>query len=155
MAGMLFGIAGTGGASGALGTACDGDGSRNVRSVIDPELPFRCNVGLGPLCTDPAAELPIEDAEPDLRRVLFVWTSATDVGVVGRDRRAAPAAAEARDAFEAWFFKKACAAAVVAEGLALDPLRGYSSICQYTLRWHYMVLSATRHPPSCQSFVAN
>ena len=122
---MFFGIAGTGGASGALGTACDGDGSRNVRSVIDPELPFRCNVGLCSPCIDPATELPIEEVEPDLRRVLFVWTFATDVGVVGRDRRAAPAAAAARDALEAWFFRKACAAAVAAEGLALSPLRGY------------------------------
>ena len=127
---MFFGIAGTGGASGALGTACDGDESRNVRSVIEPELPFRCRVGLGPPCADPAPELAMEDPDADLRSVLFVWTSATDVGVVGRDRRAAPAAADAREAFEAWFFKKACAAAVAAEGLALDPLRGYASMRQ-------------------------
>ena len=66
----------------------------------------------------------MEDVDPLLRRFLFVWTLATEVGVVGRDRRAAPAAADARAALEAWFFKKACAAAVAAEGLALDPLRG-------------------------------
>jgi len=42
---MFLGITGTGGASIALGTGDDrdGDGSRNVRSDIDPELPLRCS----------------------------------------------------------------------------------------------------------------
>lgn len=122
-----MGIAGTGGASGELGTGCDraGEGSRNVRSVIDPELPLRSSCDPGGPLVDPATELPTDDVDPALRSVLLVWTSATDVGVVGRDRNAAAAAAEDRDAFEERFFKKACAAAVVAEALALDPLRGY------------------------------
>ena len=69
--GMFFGMAGTGGASGALGTGCSGlfgDGSRNVLSVIDPELPLRCNWGR----VDPATELPTEDTEADLFIVRFV-----------------------------------------------------------------------------------
>ena len=69
---MFLGIVGTGGASGALGTAADGDGSRNVRSVIDPELPFRCSAGGREPETDPAVELPNDDADPLLRIVLFV-----------------------------------------------------------------------------------
>jgi hypothetical protein len=124
--GILCGIAGTGGASGALGTGAErpGEGSRNVRSVIDPELPRRSNCGLWPFLWDPATELPMEEVEPLLRRVLLVCTSATDVGVVGLDRSAVAAAAADREAFESRFFRKAWAAAVVALGLALDPLRG-------------------------------
>jgi hypothetical protein len=108
---MFFGIAGTGGASGALGTGCDcagdraGDGSRNVRSVIDPTLPLRSSCD-GPL-DDPATELPMDDVDPALRSVRLVWTSATDVGVVGRDRNAAAAAEDDNEAFEDRFFRKA------------------------------------------------
>lgn len=65
---ILFGIAGTGGASGALGTPLDGEGSRNVRSDIDPLLPRRSSVGL----VAPATELPTDDVEPDLRIIRFV-----------------------------------------------------------------------------------
>jgi hypothetical protein len=65
----------------------------------------------------------MDEAEPLLRRVLFVCTSATEVGAVGRAFRAAAAAAAESDAFEDRSFQKAWAAAVVAEGLALDPLR--------------------------------
>jgi hypothetical protein len=123
---MFLGIAGTGGASIALGTGDDRDGeeSRNVRSDIDPELPLRCS------WDDPATELPADEFEPCLRRVLFVCTSATDVGVVGLDRNAVAAAAEESDALEAWFFRNAWAAADVAEGLALVPLSGYNQTCQ-------------------------
>jgi hypothetical protein len=102
-------MAGTGGASAALGTGCDraGEGARKVRSVIDPELPLRSNWNPGrPLVVDPV-ELPMEEVEPLLRRVLLVCTSATDVGVVGRALRAAAAAADEREAFEARFFRKA------------------------------------------------
>lgn len=63
-----FGIAGTGGASIALGTPRDGEGSRNVRSDIEPLLGLRSSSGL----VDPATELPIDDVEPDLRSILFV-----------------------------------------------------------------------------------
>ena len=117
MAGLrFFGIAGTGGASSALGTGwdLDGDGSRNVLSVIDPALPRRCSAAPGGPRTDPDLELPIEDDESARRIVLLVWTSATDVGVVGRFRSAAAAAAEDNDAFDALLERKAAVAAVVA-----------------------------------------
>lgn len=131
---ILLGIAGTGGASIALGTGCDGDGegSRKVRSDIDPELPFRFKAGPGCPRDKPATEeppLPIEDIEPYLRSIRLVWTSATDVGVVGRARRAAAAAAEDSALFDAWFFKKAWAAAVAAEGSAFSPLRCCAQRC--------------------------
>jgi hypothetical protein len=48
--------------------------------------------------------------------------SATNVGDVGRDRNAVAAAAAESDAEEAWRARKACAAAVAAEGFALTPL---------------------------------
>jgi len=141
---MFLGIEGTGGASGALGTGCDrpGEGSRNVRSDNDPELPRRWSCDPDGPFTDPA--LPMEEAEPDLRRVLFVCTSATEVGVVGRDRRAAAAAAEESEAFEAWFFRKAEAAAVAAEGLALELLRGCFPRYQYRFCSSYVVLVCSK-----------
>jgi hypothetical protein len=125
--GCIFcGIAGTGGASTALGTVCEarfGEGSRKDLSDIEPLLPLRSSCGRAD------AELPIEDVEPALFIVLFVCKSATEVGVVGRDRKAAPAAADAREALEARFFRKAWAAAVVADAFALDPLRDYRVTC--------------------------
>lgn len=51
------------------------------------------------------------------------------MGVVGLDLNAAPAAADAREALEAWFFRKAWAAAVAAEGFALDPFKGCHKSC--------------------------
>lgn len=72
---MSFGIIGTGGAFGALGTgaeALDGEGSRNVRSVIEPELPLRTNCDPGGPRPDDATELPTEDVDPALLIVLFV-----------------------------------------------------------------------------------
>lgn len=109
---MFLGIEGTGGASAALGTGRAGEGSRKVRSDIDPLLPRRWRFCPPPL--DPATELPIEEVEPVLWSILLVWTSPTDTGVVGRDRNAAAAAAEESDALEAWFFRKADTAAVAA-----------------------------------------
>jgi hypothetical protein len=100
----VFGIVGTGGASAALGTGIDaraGNASRNVLSDMEPELPLRARSGR----PDPA--LPLDATDSDLLTVLFVCTSATEMGVVGLDRNAAPAAAEAREAFEARFFRKA------------------------------------------------
>jgi hypothetical protein len=127
--GKLFGIAGTGGTSSMLGRAGPrfGDGSRNVRSAIELELPIRSS--WDPDCprADPETELPIEEFELVLRIVLFVWTSATDVGVVGRARKAAAAAAVDKEALDAWVLRKANAAAVCAEGLAVDPLPKYCS----------------------------
>lgn len=123
----LLGMAGTGGASVALGTCCDraGEEVRKVRSDIDPELPLLSNWDPGgPLVVDPV-ELPIEEVDPDLRRVLFVCTSATEVGVIGRALRAAAAAAEEREALETRFLRKAWAAALAAEGSVLDALRAW------------------------------
>jgi hypothetical protein len=119
----LLGIAGTGGASEALGTACDraGEAARNVRSDIEPELPLRSSWAPGGPLADPV-ELPTDEFEPALRSVLFVCTSATEVGVVGRALRAAAAAAEDRAVLEARFFRKAWAAALAAEGSVLDAL---------------------------------
>jgi hypothetical protein len=99
---IFLGIEGTGGASAALGTGCDrdGEGSLKVLSDIDPELPLRSSCDPKVPRADPAFELPIEDVEPVLRSILLVWTSATDVGVVGKDRNAAAAAADDSDAFE-------------------------------------------------------
>jgi hypothetical protein len=118
-----LGIAGTGGASEALGTGCDraGEAARNVRSDIEPELPLRSSWASGGPLADPV-ELPTDEVEPALRSVLFVCTSATEVGVVGRALRAAAAAAEDRAALEARFFRKAWAAALAAEGSVLDAL---------------------------------
>jgi hypothetical protein len=122
--GRFFGIEGTGGTLSKLGRADPrfGDGSRNVRSVIEPELPLRSSWEPGGPRTDPETELPIEEFEFVLRIVLFVWTSATDVGVVGRARKAAAAAAADKEALDAWGLRKASAAAVCAEAFALGPL---------------------------------
>ena len=49
----------------------------------------------------------MDEVEPVLRSVLFVCTSATEVGEVGLALRAAAAAAEESDAFDFWFFRKA------------------------------------------------
>lgn len=125
---IFLGMAGTGGASAALGTGCEGEGSRNVRSLIDEELPLLSSCGRDCPFVDPATELPTDDCELLLRIVRLVCTSATLVGVVGLDRSAAAAAAFERDALEAWFFKKACAAAVAADALAFVPFRGYSFV---------------------------
>jgi hypothetical protein len=120
---MFFGMAGTGGASSKLGRADPlfGDGSRNVRSVIEPELALRSSWDPGGPRTDPETELPIEEFELVLRIVLFVCTSATDVGVVGRARNAAAAAAADKEALDAWGLRKANAAAACAEAFALGP----------------------------------
>lgn len=128
-AAMFFGIAGTGGASMALGTGeeRDGDCSRKVRSVIEPELPRRTSADPGGLRTEPATELPAEEVDPFRRMVLLVWTSATDVGVVGLDRNAAAAAAEDKEAFEGRWDRNAEAAAVAAAALTLDEFNG----CEY------------------------
>lgn len=67
-----------------------------------------------------------EEVEVLRRRVRFVWTSATLVGVVGRARRAAAAAAALREFDEdaRRFPVKAEMAADAAEGSAVEALRG-------------------------------
>jgi hypothetical protein len=120
---ISFGMEGTGGASAALGTGRAGEGSRKVRSDIDPLLPRRCRLAPGGPFADPATELPMDELEPALRSILFVWISPTDTGVVGRDRNAAAAAAEESDTLEAWCLRKAEAAAVAADGLAVDEFK--------------------------------
>lgn len=114
---------GTGGASRAAGLAAPrfGDCSRNVpmRSVMEPELSLRSSIELGRPFTDALREL---ETDALRRCVRLVCTSATFVGVVGRDRRAAPAAAAARFAFDFWVERKAKAAADVAAESEPDPL---------------------------------
>lgn len=92
-----------------------GDGEpRKVRSVIDPELACLLSPEAG------------RSTEVLRRTVRFVWTSATLIGVVGRARRAAAAAAALRDPEEdsrRWPVK-ADRAADAADGLAVEALRG-------------------------------
>lgn len=113
---------GTGGASRAAGLAAPrfGDCSRNVpmRSVMEPELSLRSSIELGRPFTDALREL---ETEALRRCVRLVCTSATFVGVVGRDLSAAPAAAAARVAFDFCAVKAKAAADVAAES-APDPL---------------------------------
>lgn len=77
-----------------------GDGSRNVRELIDPELPLRRRGALA-LADRPLAERPIKGlcgACVDWVRwtMRFVWTFSTFVGVGDRFRSAAAAAAAER-----------------------------------------------------------
>jgi hypothetical protein len=100
---IFAGIVGTGGAFAALGTggeALEGDGSRKVRSLIDPELTRRTNCDPGGPHPVPDTELAADEFELALFNVLFVCTSATRVGVVGRDRNAVAAAADESDALD-------------------------------------------------------
>lgn len=102
---------GTAGNGGSSSFVCEGvrpgDGSRNVRSVIEPELlrrskPFR-----------PAGSLVLDPMEPR-RCVRFVCTSATFVGVVVWERSAAAAAADDSFVLAFWLARKAWTAAVLA-----------------------------------------
>lgn len=108
------GSAGTGGAS----SSCMideflpfGEGSLNVRSVIEPELFFRCN------SAGRALTLPVEETDPCRCTMRFVCISPTGVGVVVWERSAAAAAALESCVFEALLARKACAAAVEAAAL--------------------------------------
>lgn len=78
-----------------------GDESRNVLSVIDPELPCRWTPGR------PPATLPFEDVEPCLCIIRLVCTSETGVGDAVSDRSAAAAAADERFALETRFARNA------------------------------------------------
>jgi hypothetical protein len=112
---MLFGTAGTGGASDPVGVGpLPGDGLRKVRSVIEPELVCRCKTPPGRCCT---ALLPLEDAE--LRRTMrLVTVSPTGVGVVTWVRSAAAAAALERFGFDSRSLTNALVAASEADALA-------------------------------------
>lgn len=134
----LCGIAGTGGAISSewyeflgnppllrdLCLCAPGDGDRNVRSVMDPEL--LCLLSCAPGRTEVSGVLlPAEGDRDALFRVfLFVWTSATLVGVVGRALRAAAAAAALSEAVLDWRRVNAEMAAVAALGFAVEALRG-------------------------------
>lgn len=85
-----------------------GDGARNERSVMDPELECRRRAGR---CWLP---LPCDDMEA-LRTIRFVTVSATGVGVVVWVRRAAAAAAEDRAPLDSRSRRKAFVAASEAE----------------------------------------
>lgn len=92
-----------------------GDGLRNVRSVIDPELDCRCR--LPGRCCWLTALLPLEEAE--LRRTMrLVTVSPTGVGVVTWVRRAAAAAALDRLGLDSRSLTKALVAAREADALA-------------------------------------
>jgi hypothetical protein len=90
------------------------------------ELPRRssCVCPLGRRA--PTAALPDEETEVLRRAVRLVCTSATFIGVWGRARRAAAAAAEDSALLGSWFAAdmKADAAAVVAFGFALAVFKG-------------------------------
>lgn len=101
-----------------------GDGDRNVRSVMDPELPFLLSCSPGRAEVSGVLLPADEDRDALLRVVLFVWTSATLVGVVGRALRAAAAAAALSEAVLDSRRVKAEMAAVAALGLAVEALRG-------------------------------
>lgn len=116
---MSSGMVGTGGASSAvIGVRC-GDGERNVRSVME--------LWLGDLCMPLLVSwLPCDDTEALRLCVRFVCTSATLMGVVGRDRNAAAAAAaEEREELDARR-ANAEAAAVAAFGFAVAAVSGWN-----------------------------
>lgn len=103
-----------------------GDGDRNVRSLIEPTLGVRVSSRLLPVA---------EDTDGLRRERRFDCTSATFVGLVGRDLSAAAAAAEESDASEARRLN-AEAAAVAALTLAVSLVKGCGE------RTRYMVSTA-------------
>jgi hypothetical protein len=93
-----------------MGLLRAGEGSRKVRSVMEPELECRRNAGA---CWLP---LPCDDTEP-LRAMRFVMVWPTGVGDRGWVRRAAAAADDERDALLSWFRMNAFVAASEADEL--------------------------------------
>lgn len=85
----------------------------------------------------PAGALPDEEIEALRRIVRLVCTSLTLVGVCGRARRAAAAAADESDLFEFCLAAdmKADAAAVAALGFTVDEFRGYKRAAYVSVGW--------------------
>lgn len=114
---------------------------------MDPELPclLSCPPGRAGVS---GVVLPMDDDRDALLRVfLFVWTSATFVGVVGRALRAAAAAAALREAVLDSRRVKAEMAAVAALGFAVEALRGCEwregvELAQNACVWTAMVAKA-------------
>lgn len=101
------------------------------------ELPFLSKRGCCELLLAAAeAELPTDDTEGLRRIVRFVWTSATLVGVCGRARSAAAAAADDKALFGFWLPDaiKAAAAAVEALGLVVLLVTCGVGCCRLRLR---------------------
>lgn len=108
---MLSGTGGTGGALGSAGLPLPGDGERNVRSVMEPELDWRRRGPGGGL-----ELLPFDETE--LRRIMrFVTVSPTETGVATCVRRAAAAAALERLGLDSRSLTKALVAASDADAL--------------------------------------
>jgi hypothetical protein len=110
---MSFGTGGTGGASVSAGLPLPGDGARNERSVMDPELDCLRRPGAPGCCLE---KLPFDDSEPR-RTMRFVTVLPTGVGVVACVRRAAAAAADERSPLDSAFLMKALEAASEADAL--------------------------------------
>lgn len=110
---MFFGTGGTGGASASAGLPLPGDGARNERSVMEPELDCRRRPGALGCCLE---KLPFDESEPR-RTMRFVTVSPTGVGVVTWVRKAAAAAADERSPCDSAFFIKAFEAASEADAL--------------------------------------
>lgn len=91
---------------------------------MDPELPCLLSCSPGRAELSGVLRPADEDRDALLRVVLFVWTSATLVGVMGRALRAAAAAAALNEAVLDSRRVKAEMAAVAALGLAVEALRG-------------------------------
>ncbi len=112
-----------------------------MRSVILPELPRLSRAG-GRRSTPlgPAGALPIEEIEELRRMVRFVCTSLTLVGVCGRARSAAAAAAEESDllGFCLEADMKADAAAVAALGFTVAGVRGYGKMAHVSIYHVYL-----------------
>ena len=125
----FFGIAGTGGASGAGDTAScrlpPGEGDRKVRSDMDELLVCLTMLflGLPPMI----APLPVEDWEP-LLTMRLVWMDPIGSGEEVCERRAAAAAADDREAVDGDLLRKAALAAIAADELGGGP-RGCGCIC--------------------------
>lgn len=88
-----------------------GEGSRNVRSVIDPELFCRCIPGR-------AGPLPLDVTDSRLCTIRLVCIEPTGSGDVVCERRAAAAAAAESCPLETLLARKAWAAAELAAEVA-------------------------------------
>ncbi len=115
------GMFGTGGTLRSLGIGLrpPGDGDRKVRSIMEPTLGVRRSWLPGERSLPPG----MEATEGLLRTARLDWTSATLVGVMGRARNAAAAAADDSEALEPRRMN-AEAAAVAALGSAVSLVRG-------------------------------